>query len=92
MQSVLKLFERKVIIDHHDLGKGSFKDGLIINDNEDYTNKTLELLFTNGLIRKITTDTKYEDEYLEGKIRLGYFVEKAHKFVKDFYLKFLILY
>ena len=26
-----------------------------------------------------------EDEYLEGKIRLGYFVEKAHKFVKDFY-------
>ena len=33
----------------------------IINDNnEDYTTKTLEILFTNGLIRKITTDTKYD--------------------------------
>ena len=33
----------------------------IFNDNnEDYTNKTLEILFTNGLIRKITTDTKYD--------------------------------
>lgn len=33
----------------------------IINDNnEDYTNKTLELLFTNGLIRKITNETKYD--------------------------------
>lgn len=33
----------------------------IINDNiEDYTNKTLEILFTNGLIRKITQDTKYD--------------------------------
>lgn len=42
---------------------GSFDknpDFHIINDNEDYTNKTLELLFTNGLIRKITTDTKYD--------------------------------
>ena len=27
----------------------------------------------------------YEDEYLEGKIRVGYFVEKAHKFVREFY-------
>ena len=32
----------------------------IINDNEDYTNKTLEILFANGLIRKITSDTKYD--------------------------------
>lgn len=33
----------------------------IINDNnEDFTNKTLEILFTNGLIRKITTETKYD--------------------------------
>lgn len=33
----------------------------IINDNfEDYANKTLEILFTNGLIRKITNDTKYD--------------------------------
>ena len=33
----------------------------IINDNnEDYTNKTLELLFTNGMIRKITPETKYD--------------------------------
>lgn len=42
---------------------GSFDknpDFHIINDNEDYTNKTLEILFTNGLIRKITPDTKYD--------------------------------
>lgn len=43
---------------------GSFDknpDFHIINDNsEDYTNKTLEILFTNGLIRKITSDTKYD--------------------------------
>jgi len=33
----------------------------IINDNnEDYTNKTLETLFTNGLVRKITSETKYD--------------------------------
>lgn len=32
----------------------------IINDNEDYTNKTLEILFTNGIIRKITPDTTYD--------------------------------
>ena len=33
----------------------------IFNDNtEDHTNKTLEILFTNGLIRKITQDTKYD--------------------------------
>lgn len=33
----------------------------IINDNsEDYTNKTLEILFNDGLIRKITSDTKYD--------------------------------
>ena len=32
----------------------------IINDNSDYTDKTLEILFTNGLIRKITQDTKYD--------------------------------
>ena len=33
----------------------------IINDNsEDYTTKTLEILFTNGLIRKITSNTKYD--------------------------------
>ena len=33
----------------------------IINDSsEDYTNKTLEILFTDGLIRKITPDTKYD--------------------------------
>ena len=33
----------------------------IINDNnEHYTSKTLEILFTDGLIRKITTETKYD--------------------------------
>ena len=33
----------------------------IINDNnEDYTNKTLEILFSDGLIRKITSETKYD--------------------------------
>ena len=42
---------------------GSFDqnpDFHMISDNEDYTNKTLEILFTNGLIRKITQDTKYD--------------------------------
>lgn len=43
---------------------GSFDknpDFHIMNDNnEDYTTKTLEILFTNGLIRKITPDTKYD--------------------------------
>ena len=43
---------------------GSFDknpDFHIINDNtEDYTNKTLEILFEDGLIRKITPDTKYD--------------------------------
>ncbi len=33
----------------------------IINDNyEDYTTKTLEILFDNGLMRKITPDTKFD--------------------------------
>ncbi len=43
---------------------GSFDknpDFHIINDSgEDYTSKTLEILFTNGLIRKITNETKYD--------------------------------
>jgi len=43
---------------------GSFDknpDFHIMNDSqEDYTNKTLEILFTNGLIRKITQDTNYD--------------------------------
>lgn len=43
---------------------GSFDknpDFHILNDNsEDYTTKTLEILFTEGLIRKITADTKYD--------------------------------
>jgi len=43
---------------------GSFDknpDFHIMNDNsEDYTKKTLEILFNEGLIRKITQDTKYD--------------------------------
>ena len=31
---LLKKFENKLIIDHHDLGKTSIKDGVIINDNK----------------------------------------------------------
>lgn len=46
----------------HDIGSFDKNPNFhIINDNhEDYTNKTLELLFTNGLIRKITNETKYD--------------------------------
>lgn len=33
-KETLKMFENKVIIDHHDLGKSSIKDGLIINDTD----------------------------------------------------------
>ena len=31
---LLKKFENKLIIDHHDLGKTSIKDGVMINDNK----------------------------------------------------------
>ena len=33
-KEMLKAFENKVIIDHHDIGKSSIKDGLMINDTE----------------------------------------------------------
>lgn len=33
-KDILKLFENKVTIDHHDIGKSSIKDGLMINDTE----------------------------------------------------------
>ena len=42
---------------------GSFDknpDFHIINDSEDHTNKTLEILFAEGLVRKITNNTKYD--------------------------------
>lgn len=45
----------------HDLGSFSKNPNFhILNDNEDNTSKTLEILFTNGLIRKITKETKYD--------------------------------
>ena len=64
----LKIFNEEEIVICELIGLfheiGSFDknpDFHIINDNmEDYTNKTLEILFENGLIRKITPDTKYD--------------------------------
>ncbi len=63
-KSVLKLFERKVIIDHHDLGKGSFKDGLIINDNE--VSSTCEMIANLVEYYEIEIESYYATVLLAG--------------------------
>lgn len=46
----------------HDIGGFSKNPDfrMVDNNEEDNTSKTLEILFTNGLIRKITKETKYD--------------------------------
>ena len=63
-KNVLKLFERKVIIDHHDLGKGSFKDGLIINDNE--VSSTCEMIANLVEYYEIEIESYYATVLLAG--------------------------
>ena len=48
----------------HDIGlfSNKFKNCLILEDNTDYTKKTIDILFEKDkLIRNITEDTKYDD-------------------------------
>lgn len=47
---------------YHDIGNFSEKDyNYLDNNNEDTTMKSIEILFDEGLIRKITKDTKYDN-------------------------------
>ncbi len=68
-KEVLKMFENKVVIDHHDIGKGSIKDALIINDTEvsstcemitrlvEYYDIELEPYYATVLLAGIVLDT-----------------------------------
>ena len=63
-KDVLKMFERKVIIDHHDLGKGSFKEGLIINDNE--VSSTCEMIANLVEYYEVEIESYYATVLLAG--------------------------
>ncbi len=63
-KSVLKMFDRKVVIDHHDLGKGSFKDGLIINDNE--VSSTCEMIANLVEYYEVEIESYYATVLLAG--------------------------
>lgn len=68
-KDVLKKFEHKVVIDHHDLGKSSIKDALIINDTEvsstceiitnlvEYYDVEIESYYATVLLAGIVLDT-----------------------------------
>lgn len=68
-KEVLKMFNNKVIIDHHDMGKGSIKDALIINDTEvsstsemlarliEYYDVEIESYYATVLLAGIVLDT-----------------------------------
>ena len=68
-KNVLKMFEHKIIIDHHDIGKNSIKDGLIINDTEvsstcemisrliEYYDIEIESYYATVLLAGIVLDT-----------------------------------
>ena len=68
-KTVLKMFEHKIIIDHHDIGKNSIKDGLIINDTEvsstcemisrliEYYDVEIESYYATVLLAGIVLDT-----------------------------------
>lgn len=68
-KDVLKKFEHKVVIDHHDLGKSSIKDAIIINDTEvsstcemitnlvEYYDVEIESYYATVLLAGIVLDT-----------------------------------
>ena len=63
-ESILKLFSKKVVIDHHDLGKTTIKDAFIIHDNE--VSSTCEMI--TSLIESYDTeiDSYYATVLLSG--------------------------
>lgn len=68
-KAVLKKFEQKIIIDHHEIGKKSIKDALIINDTEvsstcemitnliEYYDVEIESYYATVLLAGIVLDT-----------------------------------
>lgn len=68
-KDLLKMFEHKVIIDHHDIGKSSIKDGLMINDTDvsstcemisrlvEYYDVEIESYYATVLLAGIVLDT-----------------------------------
>lgn len=68
-KDVLKRFEKKVIIDHHDIGKSSIKNGIMINDTDvsstcemiteliEYYEVNLESYYATVLLSGIVLDT-----------------------------------
>lgn len=63
-ESVLKLFSKKVIIDHHSLGKSTIKDSFIIQD--DNTSSTCEMITNLIEFYDVSIDSYFATVLLSG--------------------------
>lgn len=63
-QSVLKKIEEKIVIDHHDLGKTTIKNALIIDDNE--VSSTCEMITELTEFYDVELDPYYATVLLSG--------------------------
>ena len=63
-KEALKIFENKIVIDHHDLGKTSIKDAIMINDNK--VSSTCEMMASLIEYYDVEIDSYYATILLSG--------------------------